>query len=187
MQTPRAFIDEALSTLERAVAEHGHPLRNVQLATVAPEGRPGLRTVVVRAFARLPNPVIEFHTDARAAKTREIAHARHVGIVAWSDPDRLQLRLDGAATLHRADDVARARWDKLSPNARATYGLRATPGQPIASPDDTDHLPPDQQFEQFTVVLVTIATADVLRLGNAGRQTRAFGTPNGAEAVWLAP
>ena len=184
MQSPNEFVDEALAGLERALSERGHELRNAQLATLSAEGRPGLRTVVLRRFDRTP-PTLEFHSDRRAAKIREIAHASQVSLLAWSAADRLQLRFRGTATLHHADDLARTRWDDLSESARAPYGLRATPGQPVASPENLDHLPPDEQFQCFTVVRVALASADILRLGDAGRQTRAF--TRFRQASWLAP
>ena len=184
MQAPTEFVDEAFATFEHGLSERGHAFRNAQLATVSPEGRPGLRTVILRAFDRTP-PTLEFHSDARAAKVRDIGHASHVALLAWSAGDRLQLRFEGTATLHRADDLARTRWDALSETARAPYGLRATPGHAVATPDGLDHLPPTERFQQFTVVRIALTSADILRLGDAGRQTRA--TTRFDQATWLAP
>ena len=188
MPDARDFIDASLASLERALHDRGNDLRNVQLATVSPEGRPGLRTLVLRAFERSPARA-EIHSDARAAKIREIAYSGHVVLLAWSAADRLQLRFDGTARLHRADDVARARWDELSPNARNTYGLAAPPGRPVDAPGDQSHLPPDGQFEQFTVISVALTTVDVLRLEDDGGQTRALArfTSDGFDASWIGP
>ena len=187
MDTPALpFVEDALSALGRSVGDRDAALRNVQLATVSPEGAPGLRTVVLRAFGRAP-ALAEMHTDARAAKARDIAHASQVSILAWSAADRLQLRFEGSARLHRDDDVARARWDTLSPNARGAYGLRALPGATIADPADRSPLPPAEQFRQFAVILVSLASVDVLRLGPAGEQRRAAGrfTATGLVASWV--
>ncbi len=186
--TALSFIEAALSALERSLHDRGSDLRNIQLATLSPEGRPGLRTLVLRGFERAP-ACAEMHTDARAAKVRDIAHAGQVTLLAWSSADQLQIRLEGDARLHRDDEVARARWDGLSPNARNPYGSRAEPGAPIADPDDQSHLPPDQQFLQFTVISVSLTDIDVLRLGREGSQTRARGrfTASGIGAYWSGP
>ncbi len=184
-----AFVEDALSALERALHDRGAELRNVQLATGAPSGPPGLRTLVLRGFERDP-ATAEMHTDARAAKARDIASADQVSLLAWSAADRLQLRFEGAARLHRDDDLARARWDRLSPEARAPYGLRAGPGTPLADPRDRAYLPPDEQYRAFAVILVALSCVDVLRLGPAaGQQTRARGrfTPSGLAAEWVSP
>ncbi len=180
----RAFIDNAIATLRRSVRDHEGDLRNVQLATVAPDGRPKLRTLVLRA---LDDGVAEMHTDARAGKARDILHANAVALIAWSAADHLQIRLGGAASLHRDDDVAASRWDTLSANARKPYGLRADPASPIADPADQPHLPPDEQRRQFTVILVALESVDVLRLEPDGGQTRAQGrfTSDGVEAQWI--
>ncbi len=179
-----AFIEAALGALERSVRDREGELRNVQLATVGPDGRPDLRTVVLRGFDRA---TAEIHSDARAGKTRDIAHASPVALLAWSAADRLQLRFAGTASLHRDDAVARARWDKLPPKAREPYGLRADPGSPIVDPADQPHLPPDERRDQFTVVLVALEAVDVLRLEPGGGQTRAEGrfTPAGVAAHWI--
>ena len=188
MPDANAFVDAGLAALEQALHDRGSDLRNVQLATLSPEGRPGLRTLVLRRFERLPARA-ELQSDARAAKVREIAYSGRVAILAWSAADRLQLRLDGFARLHRSDDLARARWEDLSPNARRAYGLASHPGQPVVAPGEAGHLPPDQQFEQFAVISVALTTVDVLRLEADGGQTRAQArfTQEGLEASWQAP
>ena len=182
--TSRAFIETALATLRRSIRDHEGDLRNVQLATVAPDGRPNLRTLVLRA---LDHGTAEMHTDARAGKARDILHANAVALLAWSAADHLQIRLGGTASLHRDDDVAASRWDTLSPNARKPYGLRADPASPIPDPADQPHLPPDEQRHQFTVILVALDAVDVLRLEPDGGQTRAQGqfTSAGIEAQWV--
>ncbi len=181
-----AFVDASLSALERSLHDREGELRNVQLATISPDGRPGLRTLVLRGFGRSP-ACAEMHTDSRAGKARDIAHASQVALLAWSAADHLQLRFEGSASLHHGDDIARARWDGLSANARKPYGLRAEPGAPAPDPGDQAHLPPDEQFQQFTVILVALASVDVLRLEPDGGQTRACGrfTPSGIEAAWI--
>ena len=187
MTTPAlAFVEDALAALERALHDRASDLRNVQLATASPDGPPGLRTLVLRGFSRA-SATAEMHTDARAAKARDIARAPHASLLAWSSAEQLQLRFEGTARLHRDDDLARARWDTLSPRARAPYGLRAYPGAPVAAPGYHAHLPPDEQFRQFAVILLALATVDVLRLGPHGEQTRARArfTPAGLDAAWI--
>ncbi len=189
MQTSAlSFVEAGLSALERSLRDHEGELRNVQLATISAEGRPGLRTLVLRAFDR-SEAYAEMHTEARAGKARDIAHASEVTFLAWSAADHLQLRFEGRARLHRDDDVARARWEKLSANARNMYGLRAEPGTPITDPEDQSHLPPEDQFKQFTVILVSLDTFDILRLEPGGGQTRACGSfsPAGITGRWIGP
>ena len=183
-----SFIESALSTLEHSVQERSGELRNIQLATISPDGRPAVRTAVLRAFDRA-GAMAEIHTDARADKARDIASASAVSFVAWDGAEHLQLRFDGAARLHRDDDVARDRWEHLPDKGRVAFGLRAAPGEPVADPEEQSHLPGEEQFRQFSVILVALTDIDVLRLEPEGRQTRArarFGAPDLA-AAWIGP
>ena len=188
METALSFIEAGLTALAHAVHDRDDALRNLQLATVSPGGGPGLRTLVLRGFTRTP-ACAEMHTDARAGKARDIARCGEVALLAWSAALRLQLRFEGTARLHRADELARGRWDKLSPKARDAYGLRAEPGTPVADPGPQSHLAPEEQFQQFAVILVALARVDVLRLEPDGGQTRASGgfTPTGITADWVGP
>ena len=183
-----SFIETSLSALEHSASEREGDLRNIQLATSSPDGAPGLRTLVLRTFERSP-PCAEMHSDARAEKVRDIVHSSHVTMLAWSAEEHLQLCFKGSASLHRDDDMARARWDELSPKARDTYGWRNEPGNPITEPENQPHLPPEQQFQQFTVIRIALTSVDVLRLDPDGGQTRARGvfTESGIEANWVGP
>ncbi len=188
IQGPAAFIDEALGRLERALSERGDDLRNVQLATVSADGRPQLRTMVLRGLERQHPPRLELHSDARAAKVRDIAEGRgRACLLAWSSAEQLQLRFEGVATAHHDDALARERWDGLSDGGRKPYGLRADPGSAIDDPSDQPHLPPDEQARQFVVLRLAVASVDVLRLGAHGAQTRAFRRYDGAgdRANWI--
>ncbi len=186
--TPLAFAESALEALQHALHDREADLRNVQLATMSPAGRPGVRTVVLRGLERAP-PFAELHTDLRAAKVRDIGHSKAVTILAWSLADQLQVRLEGDAAVHHGDDLALARWNALSPGARKPYGLRADPGVSLSDPGEQAHLPPAEQFAQFGVVRVALSSFDVLRLGAGGSQTRAAGrfTSDGLVAEWIGP
>lgn len=181
-----SFLEEGLAALGRSVHDHNGELRNVQLATMSPEGWPNVRTLVLRGFGRSP-ACAELHSDARAPKVRDIDHCGRVTLLAWSAAEHLQLRFTGTAMLHRADDVASARWEGLSPAARKPYGLRAVSGAPIEDPAVQPHLPAELRSAQFVVIMVSLVTVDILRLGADGEQTRASGcfTASGLTAGWI--
>ena len=75
------------------------------------------------------------------------------------------------------------------PTPARAYGLRSYPGHTVAEPGGGEHLPPDEQFAQFAVVIMSLANVDVLRLDGEGGQTRAYGRfmPSGLEASWVGP
>ena len=185
-QSASAFIEAGLAQLADAVHHRNSDLRNIQLATVTAAGEPDVRTLVLRGFDR-SHAVLEMHSDWRACKVQDIVQASPVAVLAWSSADQLQLRFKGAARLHHAEQIARARWDALSANARNAYGLRSHPGHPTEHPGDQSHLPPAEQFGQFVVILVGVVSVDMLRLGPSGQQTRATARFLGAnlDASWV--
>ena len=73
-------------------------MRLVQLATVRPDGRPAIRTVVFRGFLDDPRK-LAFATDSRSAKRAEI-EANPRGEICWYFPEtREQFRVSGMLAL----------------------------------------------------------------------------------------
>ena len=187
-QQADAFIDLAISAFQRSVRDHDGALRNVQLATVSAEGRPRIRTVVVRDFCR-SEARAEIYSDARAGKTHDIARGGGISFLAWSSSEHLQLRFEGAARLYARDALARARWDALSPGARKAYGLSNYPGAAIADPEEQSLLSPEEQFEQFVVIGLSLFSVDILHLEPEGRQKRATArfASSQIKGEWIGP
>ena len=184
--SPTTFIEDALSVLKRALHDHGSDLRNVQLATVSAAGAPEVRTLVLRDFTWPPGRM-EMHSDVRAAKVPAILATDRVAVLSWSAAEQLQLRFTGTACLHRDDALTRDRWETLSDRGRAAYGTVAIPGTGIPDPDDRPYLEPDERYRQFGILLVTLGSVDILRLGPEGRQARAMGRfgADGLRAEWI--
>lgn len=187
-----AFVEDALAALARSVEDRDGPFRMLQFATVSPEARPGLRTVVIRALERgagAPTLTVEFHTDRLAGKVRELAFSPNAALLGWSAALALQLRLDGRASVHAGDALARARWDALSPNARAAYGFAVPPATAIGDPDAPPRRERDEdRFARFAVIRFETAVIDVLSLdGSAGQRRAIRGARPGAAAAWVCP
>ncbi len=179
------FIADALDRLSLALEDRSSPFRNLALATVSAAGAPRVRTVILRAVERDPLRLTVF-TDVRAGKIADIAAEGRVSLLAWSEPDRLQIRMEGRATVHGPGcDVARGFWDALPPHGRAAYGLDATPGTAVAAPDAPHGLTDGERAGFFAAVAVQATLVDVLLLGPHGAQTRAL--RDGTGAWWVAP
>ncbi|MEO1719336.1 MAG: pyridoxamine 5'-phosphate oxidase family protein, partial [Pseudomonadota bacterium] len=116
--------------LARGVADKRSHFNTPTLATIAGDGAPAQRTVVLRA-CRPSHRELEFHTDARSAKMAEIANGAAVGWHVWDPRTSLQFRISSQARAHRGDTVAEAAWDRLHPGSRAIYAQSASPGAPI--------------------------------------------------------
>jgi pyridoxine/pyridoxamine 5'-phosphate oxidase len=106
--------------LSQAVMSRRGAWRTPVLATIATDGAPTARTVVIRRLdpeARL----MEIFTDARSAKIAQIAAEPRVALTFW-DPDAAeQLRVVGRA--HRVEDASLvdARWEAIGPRGQEIY------------------------------------------------------------------
>ncbi|WP_165245698.1 Npun_F5749 family FMN-dependent PPOX-type flavoprotein [Paludisphaera soli] len=146
-------------------------LRLVQLATVRPDGRPAIRTVVFRGFLD-DTRQLAFSTDGRSAKRAEIA-ANPGGAVCWYFPEtREQFRVTGllslvdASTPDPALREARADlWAELSDETRTTFtwpspGEARDVGRPFPS------TPPNraEPVASFCLMILTATEVDHLEL-----------------------
>ena len=105
--------------------------RWLQLATVAADGTPRLRTLVFRGWAGEAS--LDLLTDARSAKAAELAHQPAVELCWLLPRARAQFRLRGTVDELPLADEHRERqrhWHALSPSGRAVWGW-PSPGAPL--------------------------------------------------------
>ena len=174
--------------LSRGVADRRSPFRSPTLATAGRDGRPRLRTVVLRAFDPACRRLV-VHSDLRAAKVAEIGIDPRVALHIWDDGAQVQVQLAGAATLQGAD-VARGEWDRLHPGSRSTYRVRPVPGTPLDDPasPDGDRVEEEAAFANFAVIAVDLTGMEWLHLARDGHRRAAFTwTADGMGARWLVP
>ncbi|QDV38490.1 pyridoxamine 5'-phosphate oxidase family protein [Tautonia plasticadhaerens] len=127
--------------IERALTLQGHDpaSRWVQLATVALDGAPAVRTVVFRGF--LPGAdTLEFTTDLRSAKAEQLAEDSRAEACWLFRESREQFRLAGRLRLvaedHPEADLAAARlarWGEAPTSTRLSFSW-PDPGAPRAEP-----------------------------------------------------
>ena len=97
--------------------------RWLQLATVAADGTPRVRTLVVRGWAG--PTALDLLTDGRSAKRSELAHQPAVELCWLLPRARCQFRLRGRLQILALEQQQRERerhWQLLSPGGRALWG-----------------------------------------------------------------
>lgn len=179
---------DAFRQISRGVTDRRSPFRTPTLATMGANGRPGLRSVVLRSFDEATRRLV-IHSDRRAAKLAEIAANPRVALHVWDDGAQVQVRLDGAAT-SQPEDVARTEWDRLHAGSRDAYRTRPVPGTALADPTvaDTDRVDEDAAYANFTVIAVHVDGMEWLHLARDGHRRAAFTwTADGRQAEWLVP
>lgn len=100
------------------------------LSSVDLQSKPQARTVVLRGVDPVSR-VLEFHTDIRSAKWRELANNPHVTVLGYEN--KTQLRMQGTVELHAGNsERADAAWNQLSARTQKTYAGPA-PGTDLSA------------------------------------------------------
>ncbi|MDX2308177.1 MAG: pyridoxamine 5'-phosphate oxidase family protein [Hyphomicrobium sp.] len=187
-----ASLAHAWSLFERGVSDRRSAFHTPAVATIAENGEPAARIMVLRGVERASR-TLRFHTDRRSAKIAHLGSASRASILAYDPRAKIQVRLSAAATLHMADDVAQAAWRSSRPQSRLCYEQADTPGRPIAKPLDAP--PPDARYAlgddgeaNFAVLVLTIDHVEWLYLAIEGHR-RASWCWDGTRwsGSWLAP
>lgn len=186
-------LADALEALARGVADERSPLRWPSLATNGQDGEPSLRVVVLRAFD--PNgPSLCFYTDRRSRKFGELLRDDRCSLLAYDPETRVQLRVDGRATLHVGDAIAGDVWARCTHSNRVGYGTDPAPGRSIEE-GGAYALPEGEVAVQagrsnFCAVNVSVRRLERLHLAREGHRRAEFefasdGTVD--QSTWLVP
>ena len=185
-------LDAAWSCLSRGVSDRQSAYHTPSIATVGIDGAPSLRTVVLRGIDR-DRRHLRFHTDLRSPKVAEIRAKPALALHAYDSSSKVQLRLQGLATLHSDDAVAAEAWQQSRLMSRACYRAPSGPGTRVDAPPaaivaDKDR--PDDGRGNFCAVLCTIHQLEWLHLAAAGHRRARFAWAEDGSlttSVWLAP
>lgn len=178
---------EAWKLLTRGVADRRSAFHTPSVATVGLDGAARMRTVVLRA-AEPSARLLRFHTDARSGKVAEIARDPRVGVHVYDARSKIQVRLEGLATVHPSTSApAQAGWTNTRPQSRAGYAQAPAPAAVIDTPDQGDARQ-GEGVENFNVVEVEIRSIEWLYLFHAGHRRALFiWDGEGWIGKWLAP
>ncbi len=191
-QGPRpAFADdlaatrqEAFALLARGVADRRSPFHTPTLATVAEDGGPRARTLVLRGF-EAADRCVRLHTDARAMKFTELSRDPRAELHLYDAGRQVQIRLRGRISLHRDDAVAEAAWAASRPFSRHCYAAQPAPGTAVEGPPPAPR-DPDAGRPDFAVLRLRFDRLEWLWLCAAGHR-RALFTWEPETMTWLAP
>ncbi len=180
-------LDLAFQALARGVTDRSSPFHTPALASIACDGAPALRTVILRGF----DPALRrlrIHTDSRSPKVAELRADPRAALHGHDPVARMQIRLAGRVSLHDDDALADEAWITSRESSRMTYSAAHAPGVPLpvpsAAPDD-----PGAGRPRFVALVMTIATLDWLLLDPAGHRRARFtwDETDTMSATWIAP
>ncbi|MBL4918744.1 pyridoxamine 5'-phosphate oxidase family protein [Szabonella alba] len=172
------FLDLAWRRLDRRPGAGRDPLL-MTLATVAPDGWPEARMVVLRGADRAAGR-LEIHTDTATAKVTALQADPRAELVFWDAGADLQIR---AALRVSILPQAAGRWAQIPESSRMAYGTRPAPGSPIPSAFAYDKTPDPARF---AALIGQVEAFDLVHLGPRHRRAR-FLAADGWRGQWLAP
>ncbi|MEB3266416.1 MAG: pyridoxamine 5'-phosphate oxidase family protein [Cyanobacteriota bacterium] len=169
----------------------GPAARWLQLASVAADGTPRLRTLVFRGWGG--PAALDLLTDNRSAKAREL-RAQPAVELCWLLPRaRCQFRLRGQLLVlpHELEQQERQRhWHQLNPGGRALWGW-PPPGQPlVANGSFPAELAADGPLpEPFQLLRIGLHQVELLQLGSHPHQRQRWWltATGGWNQEWLNP
>lgn len=174
--------------LLRGVADRRSPFRTPALATTTPDGEPAVRTVVLRG-ADLERRTLQFHTDARSPKARDISHGARAAWLFYDRKAALQIRASGVTRLDAEGPDVDAAWERTTPSGRRTYATTQGPGFPRGDSGEPDLDLDDPRVRTiFRLGTTVVDRIDWLWLHHAGHQRALLQWTSGRwRAAWSTP
>jgi len=155
------------------------------------------RIVVLRKFNE-ENLVLNFHTDYRSPKIKDLKKNNLSIFVFYDSKIKIQLRIKSIVKIHNKNDVARESWNSTALSSRKCYLTLKSPSSitNIAEDGIPDHLkgvdPTKDEseigYKNFTVVENKIQKIDWLHLASSGhRRLKIICEKNEQVFKWLIP
>lgn len=167
------------SELEQAVTDRTHGWRTPVLATVAADGLPDARTVVLRKADRASQRFKVF-TDQRSPKVAQLQANPDAQLVFWCPDRQWQLRARVTARIDANSDQTAAIWTRVRQTAAAGDYLTAdAPGSLLS-----DQVPLSADQHALCVLEFQVRSLDWLMLSRQGHRRARL---EQGRLVWLTP
>jgi general stress protein 26 len=167
------------SELEQAVTDRTHGWRTPVLATVAADGLPDARTVVLRKADRASQRLKVF-TDQRSPKVAQLQANPDAQLVFWCPDRQWQLRARVTARIDANSDQTAAIWAHVRQTTAAGDYLTAdAPGSLLS-----DQVPLSADQHALCVLEFQVRSLDWLMLSRQGHRRARL---EQGRLVWLTP
>ncbi len=148
-----------VNDLKNAIKTPEHPFRYFTFATSGINGRPRLRTVVLRDIDDQLNLTI--YTDKRSKKITHI-HEHNVVSLLFLDNERLiQLSIRAKAEIIKDERTLKNIWEQVPQKSKKEYTTKLAPGEEIKNPEKIDFL---EEKHFFTAIKLIPDKIEYLRL-----------------------
>ena len=182
-----AALDAAWTQLSEGVRNRRHGFHTPTLATLAPDGQPQARVMVLRR-AEPARRVALFHCDVRSPKASEVRADPRAALLFYDFKNKTQVRATARAEVLTDDPDVEAAWERTRLQSRRCY---LAPHPPTADTGDADEPPPPNLPEHlihrdpteeeseagranFAVIRCHLKTLDWLYLEHTGHRRARF-------------
>ena len=174
------------SMLERGANDRKAAFHTPSVATIRADGRPSIRTVVLRG-CDVANRHVRFHTDTRSGKIAELQANPKAAMHFYDAGAKLQLRLSVHLELLDGEDYAAA-WQATRPMSRKCYQVTTAPGSVLQDPYDVafDAQATQDGEDHFVPVRARVEQMEWLYLAARGHRRALFDFVNDTHN-WLVP
>ena len=188
------ILDEIWSLLQRGVADRNEDFRLPVVIVSATDSAEG-RIVVLRGAFKDKN-ILRFHTDFRSSKIKSLKENKKIYFVFYNKKRKIQVRAEGAAVIHKDNEITKEAWTKTQMMSRKCYLSPQAPGDFIndsasdLSKDMGNEIPTFEQseigYKNFCVVDSKIKSFEWLYLASQGHRRAKFILDEN-KSTWLVP
>ena len=185
-------LAEARRLIDNGAHDRRHSSHHPVVGSIGKDGLPRQRVMILRALD-WDRRLIRFHTDYRTEKVAEFATNNVASVLVYEPESKIQLRLSGTASVHKAGPAVDAAWEEATLFARRCYLAEDAPGtvsgRPLSGlPEWVEGRPPSEEEvaparANFSILLFEFNQIEWLYLANMGHR-RARWEWNSADLRW---
>ena len=191
------IFEDIKRNLTRGVKDRKHNFHTPVFCNVNYDGQIESRVVVLRKFDPL-NMLLNFHTDFRSPKVKDLKKNNSSLFVFYDHKLKIQLRIKTISILNNQNEIAKEMWSKTKTLSRKCYLTSQDPSSFTSFPEDgiPEHLKgkepefseSEEGFKNFTVVENKINEIDWLHLEISGHRRLKMTFKNAKPVCqWLIP
>ncbi|MGB1113552.1 MAG: pyridoxamine 5'-phosphate oxidase family protein [Flavobacteriaceae bacterium] len=176
----KALFNDSKKQLVSAIKHKKHPFRYFALTTLASDGSPHSRTVVLRDFDS-DAMTLTIYTDFRSTKMKELANDPRAELLFYDSNQLLQLVLK-AQLLN--SEVSSSHFYQLPEQSKKDYSGKDQPGAIIKGPDKVQY---DFEVPHFTLLKFQILQLEYLKLKRPNHLRALFEANDNWSGKFIAP
>lgn len=193
MQETIEILQKEWSFLNDGIQSAGHHYHSFIFSTIR-NNAPELRTVILRSVDENSSS-IHFHSDIRSKKIVDIEKNNSVGALFYDSSRRIQLRIQGLASVESNNDKTKKVWQSMRNESKLCYMgpfapsstmksfLPNLPNNPLNKINQNDD---KLGYSRFCRVKIVIKTIDWLQLHHKGHKRLLFKFEDKVRSKWIA-